>query len=84
MPRRPLPTTPPVLPIASVRPGTRLICDGGFTCMRVGDVRDVMQDSDGYLYVTCKEGTHWLAGQRSGENYVGFWLANAEPAGGGQ
>jgi hypothetical protein len=52
--------------------------------MRVGDVRDVMQDSDGYLYVRCKEGTHWLAGQRSGENYVGFWLANAEPARGGQ
>ena len=74
------PAGPAVLPVSSVSCGTRLICDGGFTCMRLGDVRIVKKDSQGRLCVTCKEGTHCLAGQRSGKNYVGFWLAGAEPA----
>lgn len=64
-------------PVSKVKPGTRLITDGGFTCMGDHQIRVVKKDKNGELYVSCGQGFHGLDGQLDdeGENYVGFWLA---------
>ena len=77
MPRKvSLPEGPAVVPVSAVDIGMKLICDGGFTCMKEGAMKHVWGDKDG-LFVRCTDGRHYLSGQidESGENYVGFWLA---------
>lgn len=70
-----------VVPVSAVHVGTRLICDGGFTCMGDGAVKEVMI-SGSTLFVRCRHGEHALGGQLddAGENYLGFWLADGEGA----
>lgn len=58
--------------------GTKLIADGGFTCLDEGDVVTVGLNGDGDLVVPCSAGTHCLDGQLDdGDQYVGFTLAPA-------
>jgi hypothetical protein len=47
---------------SEVKPGDRLICDGGFTCVPAGKRVKVMEAPNG-LYFKCKEGRHYLDGQ---------------------
>src|ERR1700752_627508 len=78
-----------IVPVSSVKVGTRLIADGGFTCINKGEIVVVHEDSDGLYFNCCsEEGNygkaaddsrtqhHYLEGQLDdkGENYVGFWL----------
>lgn len=64
-----------IIPISSVREGTVLICDGGFTCMNEGDLKTVQRNASGELFVPCKCGEHALDGQENEDGtYSGFWL----------
>lgn len=71
-----------------VKAGDFLITDGGFTCIREGECKQVFQDpqyvgEDEYagLYIMCSEGRHYLGGQLGGpfggfdsdEHLVGLW-----------
>ena len=59
--------------------GTKLIADGGFTCLRAGDVLTVDIDDHGGLFVPCDAGQHRLDGQLDdGDEYIGFQLAKVE------
>lgn len=62
--------------VSVVNVGTRLKADGDFTCIDEGSILTVMADLNGELYVPCKEGRHYLAGQLNDSEtyYVGFWL----------
>lgn len=40
-------------PVDAVRPGTRLIADGGFTCLKEGEIVTVEAESDGEMFVRC-------------------------------
>jgi len=44
--------------------GTKLITDGGFTCLPEGVQRTVKRDRAG-LYICCDEGHHYLDGQHN-------------------
>ena len=71
--------TPAIVATHLVAPGTRLRCDGGFTCMKENSVKVVQQDEKG-LWVKCSAGQHYLDGQENEErNYVGFWLLEPGP-----
>jgi hypothetical protein len=62
--------------IDKVKPGTRLKCDDGFTCLNKGAVRKVRRDELGN-YILCREGHHYLDGQIGSTNdkvYVGLRL----------
>lgn len=62
--------------VAEVGPGTRLVADGGFTCLNDGAVVEVRSDDKG-LYVPCAHGKHYLDGQTDdGIAYVGLSLAS--------
>ena len=59
--------------VADVKAGTRLIADGGFTCLLLGEVCEVMEDDLRGLYVPCAIGKHFLDGQLDdGDRYIGF------------
>lgn len=64
--------------VSQVKKGTRVITDGGFTCLKPDQRRTVCEDSDG-LYIRCREGKHYLSGQiddsLAGEIFVGLYLA---------
>lgn len=66
-----------IVPVKKVKPGTRLITDGGFTCLGDHVTRVVKKDRRGELYISCGQGRHGLDGQldKTGKNYVGFWCA---------
>lgn len=73
--------------LSELKPGDKLIADGGFTCMRDGAIKVVLAEPNGELYVFCdgpdgegglEEGKchHNLKGQISQENHdslVGLW-----------
>lgn len=42
-----------LVPVESVKVGTRLICDGGFTCLCDQEVVTVEAEDDGELFVRC-------------------------------
>ncbi len=55
--------------------GTKLVCDGGFTCMLEGDVKEVVQNKRGEFYISCDKGFHALHGQLNDEgSLVGLSL----------
>ena len=56
---------------SDVHPGTMLIADGGFTCIKEGDVLTVEADRNG-MYVPCRDGKHYLDGQVDRGHYVGL------------
>lgn len=74
-----------IIPVSSVKVGTVLICDGGFVsnhpcgfCMDEGAEKVVKRDMDGELFVECRDGKHFLAGQENDDDtYSGFWLKEA-------
>lgn len=57
-----------------LRQGDVVLVDGGFTCMQKG--RQTVQADSAGLYVECREGKHYLAGQedRAGADLVGVEL----------
>lgn len=57
--------------------GDKLEVDGDFTCMHGGDIKEVMRNKNGELYVKCSLDTqeHYLCGQDDGNGYlVGMYL----------
>lgn len=85
-----LPPGPALTPVASVKPGTRLIADGSFSCLAEGEEVQVRGFGPFGLCVPCcghlafdictpntpKASFHWISPQIdvAGENYIGFWL----------
>jgi hypothetical protein len=61
--------------ITEVSPDTKLIADGGFTCLREGVKVRVFADDQGKLYVPCGHGRHYLDGQAGDGVYIGLSLA---------
>lgn len=65
--------------LEDLKPGDKLKADGGFTCLKEGDIREVKLHECGSLYVDCADGgKHFLEGQLdyktdSGE-VIGFEL----------
>jgi hypothetical protein len=53
--------------LSKIKPGDRLFTDSGFTCMGAGEAKIVRRDDQGRLFVPCRDGRHYLDGQR-GEN----------------
>lgn len=49
--------------IIDVKAGDRLVADGGFTCIRNGQVGTVVRTKDGALAIPCDAGLHCLDGQ---------------------
>lgn len=61
--------------IDDIHPGTVLIADGGFTCLRCGDTRSVERDDKGEPYIRCDNGRHYLDGQEDDDgNLIGLVL----------
>lgn len=62
--------------IAEVSEGINLITDAGFTCMADHEEKIVQKD-DGGLFVSCKDGKHYLSGQHTeGGHISGLTLAD--------
>lgn len=65
---------PPFAQIADVHEGTKLIADGGFTCLKAGAAVTVERGADG-LFVPCADGKHFIDGQLDdGDEYIGLYL----------
>jgi hypothetical protein len=60
------------LTIEEAKAGIVVVTDGGFTCMKEGEEKTVHVDHEGYLYVECDEGSHYLNGQLEDGEYVGL------------
>jgi hypothetical protein len=61
--------------ILNVQVGTRLIADGGFTCLP-NAAEIVVEDEGRGLFVPCGCGKHYLDGQLDdGDAYIGFAVA---------
>ena len=59
--------------LTEAKTGTKVRADGGFTCIRRGSVITVEIDAEGFPFVPCRSGGHWLAGQVDADgNLVGF------------
>lgn len=59
-----------------IKAGDRLKADGGFTCLRHGEVVTVTADDDGRNYVPCSDGRHYLDGQQGDDGEcVGLYRA---------
>ena len=77
--------------LTDIKPGDRLVADGGFTCLDEGEICTVVAATAGdaaaqpnvifvgELYVLCRSGRHYLDGQENeaGE-IVGFVPAKTE------
>lgn len=64
--------------LANVKPGTRLRCDDGFTCMRPDVIKVVETDAAGQPFIPCDDGKHYLEGQldfEGGDDLVGLYDA---------
>lgn len=66
-----------VIPITEVKVGDKLVADGGFTCIKEGQVVEVKKNATDGLYVDCDYGHHSLEGQLGYTEetygcYVGF------------
>lgn len=49
--------------LKNLKPGDKVVTDGGFTCMPESVIRTVFADEIGNLYICCDEGRHYLDGQ---------------------
>lgn len=66
-----------LMKLSEVNAGDRLVADGGFTCMREGQIGVVFLTDDGKPALPCDAGCHTLDGQAdevSGE-VIGLMLA---------
>lgn len=68
--------------LAEVKPGDRLVADGGFTCIKAGAIVTVGESPTGNdwpgadLYIPCSHGKHFLDGQENDAGQcVGLVLA---------
>lgn len=69
--------------LSTLKPGDILEADGGFTCLKEGEVCEVKLDSkEAYenksaaagLYIECSAGEHFLCGQADdGEHCIGLY-----------
>lgn len=67
--------------IKDVTAGTKLVCDGGFTCIAAGSTLEVQASDTGNLYVPCRHGRHYLDGQTDDDGViVGLSLAENSEA----
>lgn len=69
--------------LADLRPGDRVFCDEGFSCIPAGARRTVCADERGELYVPCALHRHYLVGQAvdaSGEVTLAGMYADPENA----
>ncbi len=59
--------------LSEAKAGVMVKADGGFTCIPEGAVRTIKIDEDGFPYIYCDHGVHWLGGQvdRNGD-LIGF------------
>lgn len=59
-----------------IKVGTKLRTDGGFTCMKEDEIKEVKQDrKDGLLYIECEDGTHSLDDQLNDNGeLIGLYL----------
>jgi len=48
--------------MSDLKPGDKLKADGGFSCLKLGEIRTVQSAEDG-LFITCNKGRHYLNGQ---------------------
>jgi hypothetical protein len=54
---------------------TLKVVDSGFDCMKQDEVKVVMQNEKGELYVECSEGEHYIDGQKDTHgNLIGLEL----------
>jgi hypothetical protein len=60
--------------VSKVSKGTILYTDDGFTCIGKDARREVQEDEEGCLWISCKCGRHYLDGQIEGDRYVGLTL----------
>lgn len=49
--------------LIDVKVGDKLVADGGFTCLRKGQVSVVARADKGELFIPCDDGMHCLDGQ---------------------
>jgi hypothetical protein len=66
----------PYAKLSQMKVGVNLECDGGFTCLKAGAHRRVLREGPGKdgLYIRCKSGKHFIAGQADdGEHLVGLY-----------
>lgn len=62
----------PYITRRQAQPGTKVVTDGGFTCIGEGKVRTISKDKEGHLYFRCGEGRHYLNGQVEGRYVIGL------------
>lgn len=66
----------PWLTIDEARPGIKIRCDGGFTCVPPDSVHTLHQQADGDLYFNCACGHHAIEGQADDNPfYIGLYRA---------
>lgn len=59
--------------LSEVVQGDILITDGGFTCMKADERKEVFVGENDCLYILCDEGEHYLDGQLDeGDEYMGL------------
>lgn len=65
----------PYLKISEAKPGQKIICDGGFTCMDPFETTRLARDlTTGGLYFICADGYHYLSGQADDDEHcVGLY-----------
>lgn len=63
------------LKLSDAKPGQKIICDGGFTCMDNFETARLARDlTTGDLYFICIDGTHYISGQADdGEHCIGLY-----------
>lgn len=63
--------------LSALKPGDKVLTDGGFTCGIENRTLEVQKNDDG-LYIRCLHGKHFLGGQLSDvddDHLVGVWPA---------
>lgn len=66
----------PYLKLSEAKPGQKIICDGGFTCVNAFETAR-LGDNNGRLFFLCKDGMHFIDGQAvDGEHCIGLYPTN--------
>ena len=63
----------PYAKLSDLRPGDKISLDDDFTCMSGNKI--VQQDTNGELFVSCRQKGHWLNGQlaEDREHLIGIY-----------
>ena len=46
-----------------IKPGDKLFCDNGFSCLAPRTICEVKKNENGFLFIECNFGMHFLDGQ---------------------